>query len=618
MFRLKLTLLYLFTLILVVSVVWVCIDQQKESYVKEEVFSLVKSASKSFAFLTEHSIGRLRHYSSSLQASDLPTYVSLLSEYREDIRAVSGKTRQQFPNRNAVDPGRILSFVENEAKPVLDRFEKDVEARLHQKLKMKGGFAAYLRAVMGSCMAEGDPWSVCYFKLTYLPLSSMIFPEQQKELGQAFPELFILVDENNTARLLFDKLDTSINQMRNEDPDQAAVRYKDHIVENFDQLAEVLKPLKTSTEPSISSHLALSGNRVFIVVATRLTGADGKYLGASIVGYEMDKGRAWQDSAAVLGIRPILEQCIEAAAQDSPTQTTSETLCEYESSRQPTGLSYVFRNRHGQTVMAGTSLSESPASTVTGFARSLLGSHPTFSSENFFAMVVPVATDFHSESEGLYAVLSVDIDLAGALFSSMKLMLVVLAVVVFLVGVILLQVLLRSFTRPFEEIDAGIHEIIGGNFEYSFPFAFQEELPRSMAQSLTIMKAVLLGQPLPEDLEQDGSWAENLRIESDFAAVPSSPGAASDETAMEQISADQVKESATEYYRRIYKEYLDARKSAGEDVAGITYIKFVEKIARTEKSLRDKHGCKQVLFRVEAKDKQVVLVPVRVVEKKLS
>ncbi len=616
MFRLKLTLLYLFTIILVVSVIWVYVDQQRDQYVKEEIYSFVKSASKSFSFLDEHRIAQLRQYSSNLMATDLPRYVSLLSEYREDIREVSGKTRQQFPNRKAVDPGRILAFVEREAKPVLDRFEKDVESRLSEKIKTKGGFTSYLRAVMGSCMAEGDPWSVCYFKLTYMPLSTLIFPEQQKELGQAFPELFILVDENNTARLLFDKLDTSVSLMRNEDPDQAAVRYKDHIVENFDQVAEVLKPLRTSTESSISSHLALSGNRVFVVVATRLTDTQGKYLGASIVGYELDRGRAWQDSAVVLGIRPVLEQCLEAAAkEDSPPQN-SETLCEYESSRQPTGLSYVFRNKHGQTVMAGTSLSEGPASTVAGFARSLLGSHPTFSTEDFFASVVQVSTDFRPESEGLYAVLSVDIDLAGAMFTSMKAILVVLGIVVFLVGVILLQVLLRSFTRPFEEIDAGIHEIIGGNFEYSFPFAFQEELPRSMAQSLTIMKAVLLGQPLPEDLEQDGSWAENLRIESDFAAAPAATGETTDEAPVEQISADEVKESATEYYRRIYKNYLDARKSAGEDISGITYIKFVEKIARTEKSLRDKFGCKQVLFRVEIKDKQVVLVPVRVVESK--
>ncbi|MBM4355414.1 MAG: hypothetical protein FJ109_16780 [Deltaproteobacteria bacterium] len=614
MFRLKLTLLYLFTIILVVAVIWLIIDQQRDNYVKEEVFSSLKSASKSFPYRTEHGIAQLRLYSESLLASDLPVYISLLSDFREDVRTMSGKTRQAFPNRNAVPPERLLGFVETEGKPILDRFEKEVDARLQKKLKMKGGYASYLRAVMTSCMAEGDPWSVCYFKLTYVPLSSMIFPDQQKELGEAFPELFVPVDENNTARLLFDKLDASIGQLRQDDPDQAAIRYKDHIVENFDQVAEVVKLLRTSSDASISSHMALAGNRVFVTVATRLTSADGKYLGAIIVGYELDKGRAWQDSAVVLGIRPVLEQCIEAAAQANPSQPTSEKLCEYEMGRQPTGLSYVFRNKHGQIVMAGTSLSESSASKLTGFARPHLGSHPTFSSEDFFASVVTLPTDFHSEAEGLYAILSVDIDLAVAMFATMKFILVLLGIVVFLVGLVLLHVLLRSFTRPFEEIDAGVHEIIGGNFDYSFPFAFQDELPRSMAQSLTIMKAVLLGQPLPEDLEQDGSWAENLRIESDVATVADSPGGDS-QSPLEEITSDRIKESATEYYRRVYREYLDARKSTGEDVSGITYIKFVEKIARTEKSLRDRFGCKQILFRVEIKDRQVVLVPIRVVEK---
>ena len=52
----------------------------------------------------------------------------------------------------------------------------------------------------------------------------------------------------------------------------------------------------------------------------------------------------------------------------------------------------------------------------------------------------------------------------------------------------------------------------------------------------------------------------------------------------------------------------------GENTANITYIKFVEKIAKTEKSLREKYNSKQVIFKVATKDKQVVLVPLKVVD----
>ena len=61
--------------------------------------------------------------------------------------------------------------------------------------------------------------------------------------------------------------------------------------------------------------------------------------------------------------------------------------------------------------------------------------------------------------------------------------------------------------QPFEKIDSGVHEVIGGNFDYQFPFDYSEELPSSMAQSLNLMVAVLLGKPLPEDEDMPvGDW----------------------------------------------------------------------------------------------------------------
>jgi hypothetical protein len=80
------------------------------------------------------------------------------------------------------------------------------------------------------------------------------------------------------------------------------------------------------------------------------------------------------------------------------------------------------------------------------------------------------------------------------------------------------------------------------------------------------------------------------------------------------VAADSVKESATEYYRRLFREYTEAKRRLGEETNKITYIKFVEKIAKTEKALRSKYEVKQILLKVETKDNQVVLVPLKVVE----
>jgi len=509
-----------------------------------------------------------------------------------------------------------MKFVEQEAKAELDLFEAKLEERTKQKLKVEGGYASYMRDVLSSCMAEGDPWAICYFKFTYLPLTRIIFPYQKKELAESFPELFILVDENNTTRLLFDNLDTAVDKLQNEDLYVAGVRYKDHIKENFDQTAEVLTQLETSFEPMISSYLVLNESRVFIVVASRISAQDGEYLGALLVGYELDYGRARADTSEILGVRPVLERCLQTPGEGQETLLASEELCKYELSRQEKGITFVHVNKKGQLIRPGTTLEEGKANSVSQLVKDFIKSHPSYVSDDLLAVAVPYHLDFILESESLLALLTVDLETAVSMFTTMKLILVVVGILVFLLGLILIQVLVRSFTKPFEQIDAGIHEIIGGNFDYSFPFAFREELPRSMAQSLTIMKAVLLGQPLPEDLERDDSWAENLQVEGNHA-IPEAAAAerGAQDMEIEEVAASEMTETATEYFRRLFKEYLAARTALGENVSNITYIKFVEKIAKTEKSLREKFNCRQVLFKVVTKDKQVVLVPIKVVDK---
>jgi len=564
--------------------------------------------------------------------------MQFLEKNKEGIRDLRTKTRQAFPVRAKVPPERIISFVNQEAKGLLTKFYETIEKKVLRKIRVEGGYAQYMTDMFGSCLAEGDPWAVCYFKLTYFPLTRIIFPEQKAELGDAFPELFILVDAKKTTRLLFDKLDTSVAKLQREDLFMAGVGFRNHVIENFDQSAEVLKQLRSSFEPMISSYLTIN-DRVFVVVASRIEAVDGQYLGALLVGHELGKGLAWQDTAVTLGIRPVLEQCIEdTKAEADAANLTSDKLCEYEMSLQEKGVTYLYKNRKGQFIRAGSSLSESAANSLSQVAKNMVN-HPHFMSDQILAQAIQLPVDLVPEGEILQAILSIDIDSAVSMFTTMKVILLVSGIIVFILGMLVIQILVRSFNRPFEEIDAGIHEIIGGNFDYQFPFAFREELPRSMAQSLSIMKAVLLGLPLPEDQERDDSWAENLRVEGGGAERPaptrpapaagpaaSTPAAAAMEEELseehhvvhseeiEEIKAGEVKETATEYYRRLFKEYVAAKQGIGEDVSKITYIKFVEKIAKTEKSLREKYDCKQLHFRVHKKDNQVVLVPLKVID----
>ena len=206
--------------------------------------------------------------------------------------------------------------------------------------------------------------------------------------------------------------------------------------------------------------------------------------------------------------------------------------------------------------------------------------------------------------------MTLNLDQALVPFTNAKTVLIVVALILFVVAFIILQFLVRRLRKPLEAIDQGIHEIIGGNFEYRFPFDFTEELPSSMAQSLSVMKAILLGEPLPEEEETDNSWREELEVEAHELEASRGGGLAS----IESISQAEISETKTEYYRRLFVEYVEARKSLGLDVAAVTYVRLIEKVARNEKALRDRYGCKQVLFRVELKENQVALIPIKVKE----
>jgi hypothetical protein len=523
-----------------------------------------------------------------------------------------------------------MKFVYEQSEGLLARIGEQLSKQATKSLDIEGGYANFVQDyVLSSCLAEADPWSVCYFKLTWLPLTQIIFPVQKKEFGRDFPELFVLVDDAMSTRLVFTNLKTSMEKMvirgtknksyresLDEALFEAGVRYQSHTIDKFMQRAEVLDVLKTSFKGTISSFLTLN-DRVYVVVAARLSDPAGKYLGAVLVGYEVGTAVAWEDTAITLGIRPVLQQCLEAQL-DGGAEQHNEARCEHEMSKQENGVTYLLRNKKGQTQRAGTSLPNDVANSLMQDSKEL-AAEPSRTLGALLAKANPVPVDYVPDGESLRSILTVDVEAAVSMFQTMKVVMILLGIFVFLLGMLILQLISRSFSKPFEHIDAGIHEIIGGNFEYSFPFNFREELPRSMAQSLTIMKAVLLGLPLPEDQERDDSWASNLRIEGETGTDSSPP--LDEETGEEletqaelgEVKADGIKESATEYYRRLFREYTQAKQKLGEDTSKITYIKFVEKIAKTEKALREKYEVKQILLRVETKDTQVVLVPLKVV-----
>ena len=129
-----------------------------------------------------------------------------------------------------------------------------------------------------------------------------------------------------------------------------------------------------------------------------------------------------------------------------------------------------------------------------------------------------------------------------------------------------------------------------------------------MAQSLNLMNAVLLGKPLPEDEEAGGSWDVSSGRSMERRSSGGPALVVANQPDDDPMNPELLREPAETYYRRLYAEY---RQSGAE---GLTYVRFVEQMARHERALKETLGCKHLRFKVKTgEDGAAILVPVPLV-----
>ncbi len=192
---------------------------------------------------------------------------------------------------------------------------------------------------------------------------------------------------------------------------------------------------------------------------------------------------------------------------------------------------------------------------------------------------------------------------------------------ILIIGLLILVMLLasvliviRSFVKPFEEIDQGIQEVLAGKRDYVFNitgnFPFQSE----MAQSLNLMSAFLQNKRMPdEDDEPTEGWGELLigevsstammrAIKGDEkpAVVGVPVGAAAAPPDLEPLDA---------YKRRIFNEYAKARQALGHDIEDLTFESFCDKLERHGEAIKSRHDARDVRFSVVEREGKVVLKP---------
>jgi hypothetical protein len=179
---------------------------------------------------------------------------------------------------------------------------------------------------------------------------------------------------------------------------------------------------------------------------------------------------------------------------------------------------------------------------------------------------------------------------------------------VFLLGIVSLLAALGAtvltamrFLGPLDKIEGGVAEVINGNRDYVFESPSQDF--EGLANGLNVMLARLLGRPDPGDDELGDSsepqrWSGELSVDATVTGPHPTP---------ENAALAQEPEDA--YLRRVFEEYVAARKQTNEGTEGLTFDNFVQKIRQNESALKSKYNARAVRFKVVVKNNQTTLKP---------
>lgn len=161
----------------------------------------------------------------------------------------------------------------------------------------------------------------------------------------------------------------------------------------------------------------------------------------------------------------------------------------------------------------------------------------------------------------------------------------------------------RRLMAQVDQIEQGVTDMINGNVDRTFQ-PVGNELD-GLANGLNVMLARLLGRPEPgeEEFDEEGNPIVPGRVEFDEGdAGGARPAVDSDIAALAQ-------ESEPDYYKRVYTEYVAAKRASGKPDE-VSFENFIAKLKVNEGKLKAQYNCRAVRFRVVAADGKVTLKPV--------
>jgi hypothetical protein len=158
---------------------------------------------------------------------------------------------------------------------------------------------------------------------------------------------------------------------------------------------------------------------------------------------------------------------------------------------------------------------------------------------------------------------------------------------------------------PISELEDGLLAIINGNSELRFQLE-HDELGGLVFRINSLLNALMGVAEDTTDEQGRPSQGPSARDFQEALAVDESSVAGSVDPG---IAATLAAENADQYYRRLFNEYIAAKRQIGEPVEHITFEAFVGRIRASEAETSQKHG-KSVRYQVQLRGNAVVLIAV--------
>jgi hypothetical protein len=160
-------------------------------------------------------------------------------------------------------------------------------------------------------------------------------------------------------------------------------------------------------------------------------------------------------------------------------------------------------------------------------------------------------------------------------------------------------------SQPVSELEDGLLAIINGNSDLRFQLE-HEELGGLVFRINSLLNALMGVAEDNTDEQGRPSQGPSARDFQEALAVDeSSVSGQADPAVVAALRA----EGADQYYRRLFNEYIAAKRQLGDPVDHITFDAFTGRIRSSEGEMSQKHG-RPVRYQVQVKNNAVVLIAV--------